>query len=50
MKTRKVEVRSEAICRNCQGTGKRDNKTCAICAGSGHVLVVKEITITVIPN
>jgi DnaJ-class molecular chaperone len=59
MKTRKIHINAEAICRNCKGTGQcitRDPREddvpidiCEICEGSGMVLVHKEIIVTITP-
>jgi len=50
MKKRKVFVKMEAVCRNCQGTGEKHNDTCEICEGSGQVLITKDIIITITPS
>jgi len=49
MKTRKVEISSEAMCRNCKGDGWVNASTCEVCQGSGMVTVHKEILITITP-
>ncbi len=49
MKTRKVEINSEAQCRNCQGTGRAYQQPCEVCEGSGLVNVHKDIYITITP-
>lgn len=51
MKTRKIEINTEASCRNCQGTGwdSRLGKDCNICEGNGTVNVNKVINITITP-
>ena len=37
------------MCRNCQGTGKRDGHQCPVCDGHGIVKITKEILIYVEP-
>lgn len=49
MKTRKINISAEAICRNCKGTGQVDQRCCNICEGSGMVTVAKEINVTITP-
>jgi DnaJ-class molecular chaperone len=49
MKTRKVEINLEAVCRNCNGSGQSKNNVCEICDGVGVVNIHKDIYITVTP-
>lgn len=37
------------VCRNCRGSGKRDNRTCPVCKGNGIVKITKDIYIYVEP-
>jgi len=53
---RKTEVNTEAICRQCLGTGLNPKfpanlaKHCDMCNGSGLVYVHKVITTTIMPR
>jgi DnaJ-class molecular chaperone len=49
MKTRKISISAEALCRNCRGTGEANQETCDICEGSGMVTVQKDINVTITP-
>ena len=37
------------VCRNCKGTGKRDEEHCHVCEGRGVVKITKDILIYVEP-
>lgn len=56
LKKKRTEVRTQAVCRTCQGTGLNPNlpenlaKQCADCQGSGVVDINKVIYTTIKPG
>ena len=56
LKKKRTEVRTDAVCRSCAGSGINNNfpiniaKKCKTCDGSGVVEIVKVIYTTIIPK
>lgn len=46
---RKINVSYESTCKNCNGEGG-SSLVCSLCAGTGYVLIEKEIYILISPS